>query len=581
MTRSIRKNKLKTSVDKLTQIEDLFKYHDRDVPCHISLDNDNFYNIENSEAKKYKGLDVPNLHLILTQSFYKTSNLTIENKKSCYKVDFEWNYLSLMKIVLGAYGSGKSSAGLRKIIQTSIMLPVCDDGVRKGKFIIVRNTSGELETTTMRTFKYWMYGLPTPNQRKKPVHTLIYDFYSNDKVRNIIEFIFLALDRPQDVDKLQSLEISGAFVDELQHIPSEIMNTILDRMPRYPSKIEYMQLFNDTFKDKLKMLTEKEKDVLYEEWQPFGKIFLAVTNAPKLDHYIRVKIEEIEDHPIKVYHQPPALLKDKDNKWVINPNADNLKNVGRDYYMSMISRGEEYVKVYACGQYGVALDGKFVYQNYDDDRHSVDTLPLVTSEPILIYVDYGTFPAVLICQYYKDQFRAVKEFCGASMTVKELFSVSVMPFLSKYGKGFSIAAIKGDPADTDHGSEQLRSLGFDVDSAVTNKLEPRISSVRNALNEFFNKQPKILISRQGCPKLREGFLGEYYYKRLKVIGEDRHQEVPYKSHPYSDLQDCFQYFVIDFAGNNYTFTEDERQEEYETQQAMKTREQHKSTVTGY
>lgn len=574
MTLNIHKDKLKSTVDKLEQIENLFKYHDRDVPCHISLDDNNFYKINNAEAKEYQGLDVPNLHSILTASSYENKSKVINDR------EVMWNYYTLLKIIIGAYGSGKSSSGLRKIVQASIMMPVCDDGVRKGRFIIVRNTSGELETTTMRTFRHWMYGLPLPYQRKKPVHTFIYDFYSNDKVRNVIEFIFLALDRPQDIDKLQSLEISGAFVDELQHIPSEIMNTILDRMPRYPAKREYMQLFYDTFKNDLKYMSQEDKDVLYEEWQPFGKIFLAVTNPPKLDHYIRVKIEEAQEHPIKVYHQPPALVKVKD-KWEINPKADNLKNVGRDYYMAMIPRGEEYVKVYACGQYGVALDGKFVYQNYDDDRHSVETIPLVFNEPVYIYVDYGSFPACLICQVYKDQCRAVKEFCGSNMTVKELFSVSVKPFLNKYCIGMKVAPIKGDPADTDHGSEQLKDLGFEVESAVTNKLEPRISAVRNALNEFYNKQPRILISRQGCPKLREGFLGEYYYKRLKVIGEDRHQEMPYKSHPYSDLQDCFQYFLTEFNNDNYILTEDERQEEYEAMQAMKTREQYKSVVTGY
>jgi len=564
----------KQSLDKLEELENLLQYHDRPVPCHMTLHPNNFYTINNPDAKEYDGLSVPNLHSILSVPSYANKTITLGERQ------IEWNFYTLMKIIIGAYGSGKSSAGLRKIVQASVMMPVCDDGIRKGRFIVVRNTSGELETTTMRTFRHWMFGLPYPYQRKKPVHTFIYDFYTNDKVRNVIEFMFLALDRPQDIDKLQSLEISGAFVDELQHIPLEIVNTILERMPRYPAKLEYMQLFYDTFKDALKVLTQKEKDVLYEEWQPFGKIFLAVSNPPKLDHYIRVKIEEDLEYPIKVYHQPPALLKVKD-KWEINPNADNLKFVGRDYYMAMIPRGEEYVKVYACGQYGVALDGKFVYQNYDDDRHSVETLPLVFNETVYLYVDYGSFPAAIICQVYKDQYRAVKEFCGSNMTVKELFSVSVKPFLNKYCQGMSIAPIKGDPADTDHGSEQLKDLGFEVESACTNKLEPRISAVRNALNEFYNKQPRVLISRQGCPKLREGFLGEYYYRRLQVVGQETHQEVPYKSHPYSDLQDCFQYFLTDFLNDNYVLTEDQRQEEYEAMQSMKTREQYKSVVTGY
>jgi hypothetical protein len=266
----------------------------------------------------------------------------------------------------------------------------------------------------------------------------------------------------------------------------------------------------------------------------------------------------------------------------VNERADNIANVGQKYYLDMISRGEEYVKVYACGQYGVALDGKSVYKNYNDDLHSVKTIEFERHVPLEIYVDYGFYPACLVCQYIDGQFRAIKEFVGMDMTVSELFTASVLPYLKIHCKGMQIDAITGDPADTDRGSDQLKALGLYVDQAVTNQLDVRISSVYNMLNKLHNKKPRVLISRDGCPKLREGFLGEYFYKRLKVIGEDRHQEQPYKSHPYSDLQDCFQYFVISREAVTYTLSDEDRQKAYEAERVQKNyRETTRNEITGY
>jgi hypothetical protein len=80
--------------------------------------------------------------------------------------------------------------------------------------------------------------------------------------------------------------------------------------------------------------------------------------------------------------------------------------------------------------------------------------------------------------------------------------------------------------------------------AATNRIESRITVVSNALNDMAYGNPKIVVSRRGCPTLREGFLGEYHYRRLKVIGDEKYVDTPNKTHPYSDIHDAAQYAVI-------------------------------------
>ena len=444
-----------------------------------------------------------------------------------------------VKIIIGPYGSGKTSGMIQIILEDAISMPLCDDGIRRYKIAIIRNTAGDLETTTLNTWRYWTRGLPMPKQNKKPVFTLTYNLRDKDGEIEL-HVLFLALDRPQDFNKLASLELSAAFFNEIQFIPKSLVDHMQSRVNRYPAKMDFIKRFDREHPD----LSKKESIEAYKDWRPFNSNIFADTNPPEEDHWIPAMLEKEPLKNIRVYHQPPALLKDEAGKWYVNAEADNLHNIGSKYYLDMIDRGEEYVRVYAQGKYGTAIDGQAVYQNYNDDLHSVETLNLMTKSTIYLGIDYGTVcPAIVLAQFIGGQLRIIKEFIGEYMTIKELYKVSVAPFLIEYCEEMTIEAI-GDPADTYDGRAQLEECGIEVTPARTNNIGARISGVNNLLNELSRAKPRLIVSREHCKKLRAGFIGKYHYKRLKVIGEDRYHNVPYKNHPYSDIHDCLQYIVM-------------------------------------
>lgn len=472
------------------------------------------------------------------------------------------------KIIMGPYGSGKTSAIVQAILRDAILMPFCDDGTRRYRIAIVRNTAGELETTTLKTWEFWTQGLPMPHRSKKPVFTLKYKLRDEYGVVNL-EVMLLALDRMQDFKKLASLELTAAYFNECQFIPEFIYDTMQDRTKtRYPARIEFIRQYEENYADK----------VSFEEWIPYQSKIYGDTNAPDEDHWIAdIDKGKRKSGNIKIYHQPPALLKNEDGEWEINHDADNISNVGSHYYLDMINRTEEYIRVYAQGKYGTAVDGAPVYPAYNDDIHSVDDLGITEDETIYLGIDYGkTSPGIVLIQYISSQVRCIKEFIGENITIKELYRASVIPFFNTYCKGLALDAT-GDPANTDDGKGQLEECGIDAENAITNKIDVRIAAVSNILNELSGGKPRLLVSRAGCPKLRAGFIGKYHYRRLKIIGEDRYQSTPYKNHPYSDVHDGLQYVVMKLLDIQVKPVDDFDRRQFLDRYHEKTR----SEVTGY
>jgi hypothetical protein len=477
------------------------------------------------------------------------------------------------KIIIGAYGSGKTSALANVILRDAVLIAPCDDGVRRSRIAFIRNTAGQLETTTLRTWLFWTKGLPFPQRNKKPQLTYTYKF--NDARGEIhLEVLFLALDRDDDVSKLDSLELTSAVFNELRHIPERIFNTVLSRIGRYPSKVEFMSRFKHDFGD---VESEEERNVIFRKWRPYRPRIYADTNAPKSRHWI-AELEKRKPANTKVYHQPPALVKDKNDKWVINADADNLLFVGDNYYLDMIDRGEEFIKVYARGEYGTIVDGKPVYPNYNDDLHSTSKMDIIPGSTIYMGCDYGiTAPACILAQFHGSQLRIFKEFVGEYESIKSMFAGCVVPYLNLNCIGCPIEII-GDPADTSSGRAQLVELGFMPTISSTNRIDARISSVTNILNVLIGGRPRLLVSRDGCPLLREGFLGEYHYRRLKVIGDDKFVDEPNKTHPYSDLHDALQYIVIRICEEARINFDSYSSHHYHS---SKVNDETKSKVTGY
>jgi len=431
-----------------------------------------------------------------------------------------------VRLIMGPYGSGKSSACCAEILFRAIQMTPDQKGLRRSRWAIIRNTAAELQTTALKTWLDWTSELGSSVRHVDPMLRYNYEFNDGNGIIQL-EIMFLALDRPADSKKLKSLELTGAWMNEACEINDTLFDHLQFRVGRYPSHADVEEYWSGVILD---------------------------TNPPDTSHWIYYLFEEKSLDDFEIYHQPPGLI-EKNGKYVINTDADNIKYLpgkGKYYLRNASGKTKEFVRVFCMGEYGIVVSGQRVYTGYNDDIHCVDEIYLDDNHPILLAWDYGTVsPACLVMQYVNDQLRCIKEFTCKQMTVRELYKAAVEPYLAENCADMSIEVI-GDPADTYNGREQLEELGLIVEAARTNKIDPRINGVANLLGQLVQGNPRIIIPKFGCPMLRKGFLGEYHYRRLQVVGHERYKEEPNKNHPYSDIHDCLQYGALFFNDPNYS-----------------------------
>lgn len=439
---------------------------------------------------------------------------------------------SFVRLIMGPYGSGKSTWCVNEIVRRTCQMPVWHSGRRRAKWAVVRNTSGELQSTTLQTWLTWFGDLGDIKKRQKPILTYEHTFNDGHGVIEL-ELIFIALDREEDLRKIKSLEITGCYINELSEVPQGALSHLKGRVNhRYPSR----SFCSD----------------------PYWSGIICDTNPPDVDHWIYRDFETKSLESYRIFKQPPGLLKDEDSKWQPNPNCDNANNLSNDYYLKLAEgQSQDFVKVYCLGEYGTVGFGKKVYPEWNDDIHSVPDIVAIQGDPIHLAWDFGLTPACVICQVSpRGQLRVLKEYTSEDMGIRTFAKNIVIPSLSIDFPYNKIGISRADPSGVagDDIMEELScigelcTLGIETHPARTNDLEPRIGSVRYYLNVMIDGQPAFLLSRKGAPVLRKGFNRDYCYRRINVGGEERYKEVPHKnasSHPH----DALQYMAMEFAAD--------------------------------
>lgn len=439
---------------------------------------------------------------------------------------------SFVNLVIGPYGSGKSTMCIHHIVRNACSMPAWNNGRRRARWAIVRNTSGELYSTTLQTWLAWFSELGDIRKRQKPMLTYEHTFNDGHGIIEL-ELIFIALDREEDLRKIKSLEVTGAYINELSEVPQGALSHFKGRVNhRYPSRAFCSE--------------------------PYWSGIIADTNPPDVDHWIYRDFETKQLDSYRIFHQPPGLLRDEDGNWFQSEECDNAKNLAPDYYTKLAEgQTEDFVKVFCLGEYGSVGFGKKVYPEYNDDLHSVARIDAIQGEPVHLGWDFGLTPACIVVQMSpRGQFRVLKEYTSEDMGIRTFAKGVVLPGLQRDFPYCKIGISRGDPSGTagDQIMEELScigelcSLGIDTAPARSNDLEPRIGSVRYFMNTMVDGKPGFIVSREGAPQLRRGFVKDYCFKRLSVSGEERYREVPHKnasSHPH----DAAQYIAMEFAAD--------------------------------
>lgn len=424
--------------------------------------------------------------------------------------------------MMGPIGSGKSVGCCMEIVMRAGQQPADDAGVRRSRWCVARNTYGELKTTTIKTWQEWV-----PDEYCKIVYDSpirgVLKFNMADGTRVELEMMFMSLDRPKDVKKVLSLELTGAWLNEAREIPKEILDALTGRVGR----------FNQQFGG----------------WSGI----IMDTNPPDDSHWWYRMAEEETPEGYQFFQQPPALLYSKERGYYANPKAENVKNHRKlryNYWLRQIpGKTKEWINVYVMGIYGSIQDGKPVYPEYNDDIHCADIeFRPMTNLPLILGFDFGLTPACIFGQITpRGRLLIIDELISENMGIKQFTRDVVKPHLKQqYPELLDNIIVVGDPAgnqraQTDETTciEELKRAGFDnVKGASTNSFVARREAVATYLTHMSDGQPCFYISMK-CKTIRRGFLGGYKYRRIQLAGDARFTETPDKnafSHPHDALQ---------------------------------------------
>jgi hypothetical protein len=408
--------------------------------------------------------------------------------------------------LMGPFRSGKSSGCAVEIpIRANAQQPG-PDGIRRTRWLVVRNTFSQLKDTTIKTVHMWL-----------PVH-LFGKYYETDH-RYVVkgfegcefEILFRALDRPDHVSNLLSLEVTGAWVNEAREIPWPIIDAIQGRIGQWPSKAMGGCTWEGLFLD---------------------------TNPPDQDSDWYRFFEE-KQHPdwfAKIFKQPSGL----------SPKAENIPNLNNPNYYKMLAEGKkpEWIKVYIQGEYGFVVDGRPVYEEYSDHLHLREANP-VPGRPIMRSYDFGLTPACCFSQLLPDgRWLIFDEMTSTSMGFDQ-FSDDVLEHCRRSFKGSVTFEDWGDPAG-EHRVQTDKKTCFEIAATkgidiVGSEQDPtlRMESVRKPLRTLISGEPQFVLHPR-CKTIRKGFLGGYNLRRLQVAGPERYVSRPDKG-PYSHIMNAMEY----------------------------------------
>ena len=439
--------------------------------------------------------------------------------------------------IRGPVGSGKSVACCIEVFRRALGQAKSADGIRKSRWAIIRNTNPQLRTTTIKTWLDWF-----PENEWGKFNWSVPYTHRIKKGDIDLEVIFLALDRPEDVKKLLSLEVTGIWINEARELGKSIIDACTMRVGRYPSM---------------------------REGGPTWTGVIADTNAPEEDHWWPIMSGEVPvpDHipreqakmlvkPTnwRFYTQPSGMVEVKDEDGEIEdyaPNkvAENVKNMLKSYYPNLVQgKTKSWIDVYVMNRLGTIQDGKPVYSMFVTDTHvAKEEIPVAASLPLYVGIDFGLTPAAVLGQKVRGRWLIQSEIVAIDMGIVRFAEVLREELATRFPDCPDVL-IFGDPAgdfraQTDESTpfHILRGAGLRAVPAPSNSVDLRLEAVSSQLNKMSEGKPAFLLDRR-CSTLIKGFEGGYSYRRMEVSGE-RYADKPDKN-MYSHIHDALQYLLL-------------------------------------
>ena len=402
-----------------------------------------------------------------------------------------------VRMVRGPVGSTKSTAMVMELFRRSCQQEPGDDGTRRTRFCVVRNTLPQIKETCLVTIRKTLG--PLVNY-KVSEHKIIFSF--NDVYS---EWLFLPLDSPENIQRLLSLEITGAWVSEFREINPEIMLNVLSRCGRYPA-------------------------ALGGGVAPSWHGLIAETNSFSEDSPW-FELLETDLNPNWFYLVQPGAY---------DAAADWLQYLPSNYYPDLLeNNGEAWARQYVHNEVSPSLSSQAVFaKSFDQDYHVTPfdkPLRFVHSVPLVLGLDTGRHPAFVAGQIDPSgRLNILHSDAAENMGIETFINERIMPVVAeRFERAYLYAIV--DPAGRQRSQigeesviEAITRCGIPAYPASTNQIAPRLRAVEG----YLNRRNGILIDAAHNQSLIKALRYGYRYPRNK---EQALKEVPEKSHPYSDL----------------------------------------------
>jgi len=418
---------------------------------------------------------------------------------------------TLARFLVGPLGSGKSMGCIMELLRRARMQRPDNQGLRRTRTVIVRNTMSQLRLTCLEDirlylndmFKYFVTDATVQIRAPMDDGTMIH-----------ADWVMIPLDTKQDVQRLLSMQLTSAWINEFREVPIDVLGALIGRLGRYPPR-----------------------NMGGPTW--FGLI--ADSNPCDVDSpYYEALVLRPETN-WRLFHQPSGLAL----------NAENVENLPHNYYENLLSnRDEGWSDIHVRSMWGSSVSGQAVFKrSFKPEQHIVDGLMVNPFRPLIVGLDFGRTPCALIGQ--SDPLGRVlvfEEILSEDMGLRQFIAERLKPRLMEepyIGKRVFVVA---DPAGTSKSQlaeetafDVLKQAGLAAWPASTNDISRRLLAFEKLLHDFPSGEPGIQISRHGCPTLIRALSGQYRYRK-KTNGQL--DDKPEKLHPWSDVADAGQYLAL-------------------------------------
>lgn len=415
--------------------------------------------------------------------------------------------------IVGPVGSGKTTGIFMKLVYMAGLQAKGADGIRRSRAVVVRNTMPQLKDTTIPSWGIWFKDGQAGKWYATAPKANTFVLKTGDIE---CEVMFRALDTPDDVARVLSLEVTFAIIDEFVEIPRAIIDALSARCGRYPSAM----------------------DGGATNWGMWGSSNPSTEDNWWFDYL----------HDSAIHNQPGKAANDNLNaRYFLQPsgfseNAENIENLaGKAAYYTNQAKGksEAWIKQFLEAEWGYSVAGKPVVPTFRADTHLKKGLLYNEAYPIVAGFDPGMGgSAMIIGQEDLDgRLLVLGEIIESGMGTTRFVQERLRPYLKRRFPEAKLI-IAPDPAAGNRTATDEKTVvdilkvSFDVSIESNNRLPLRLDAIENYTCRLIEGRPALWIDPEHCTTLIRALKGGWRYALDKnELTKGKEPEKNAYSHP--------------------------------------------------